>query len=107
MRLRTPENQNGETLPVGRLIASSGLRVAFTETGSTHTADLEDGVYLVSVSAPAFVSIGPDVTAGDAAGSFPLGAGSGTILRVASGDRVAVRGFAGPGALFVVPFEKA
>jgi len=107
MRLRTPENQNGEALGVGRLVASAGLRVAFTETGSTHTAPLEDGVYLVSVSAPAFVSIGPGAVAGDLDGSFVLGAGSGTVLRLASGDRVSARGFAGAGALFVVPFEGA
>ncbi len=107
MRLRTPENQNGEALGVARLVTASGLRVAFTETGSTHTAALDDGVYLVSVSAPAFVSIGSNVTAGDIAGSFPLGAGGSGFFRVKTGDRVAVRGVEGAGALFVLPLEKA
>lgn len=107
MRLRTPENQNGEALGVGRLMTASGLRVAFTETGSTHTAALDEGVYLVSVSAPAFVSIGANAAAGDLAGSFPLGAGGAGYFRVKTGDRVAVRGVEGAGALFVIALEKA
>ena len=107
MRLRTPENQNGEALGVGRLMTPQGIRIGFTETGSTHTAALDEGVYLVSVSAPAFVSIGSNVTAGDLAGSFPLGAGGSGFFRVKAGDRVAVRGVEGAGALFVLPLEKA
>jgi hypothetical protein len=107
MRLRTPENQNGEQVPVGRLVTPQGLRVAFTETASTHTAALDDGVYLVSVSAPAYVSIGANAAAGDAAGSFPLGAGGAGFFRVKAGERVAVRGVEGAGSLFVLPLEKA
>ena len=107
MRLRTPENQNGEQVPVGRLMTASGIRIGFTETGSTHTAALDEGVYLVSVSAPAFVSIGANAAAGDLAGSFPLGAGGSGFFRVKTGDRVAVRGVDGAGGLFVLPLEKA
>lgn len=107
MRLRTPENQNGEALGVGRLMTASGIRVGFTETASTHTAALEEGVYLVSVSAPAFVSIGANAAAGDIAGSFPLGAGGAGYFRVKTGDRVSVRGVEGAGGLFVLPLEKA
>lgn len=107
MKLRTPENQNGEALGVARLVTSQGFRVGFTETASTHTASLDEGVYLVSVSAPAFVSIGANATAGDIAGSFPLGAGGAGYFRVKTGDRVAVRGVEGAGGLFVLPLEKA
>jgi hypothetical protein len=107
MKLRTPENQNGEQVPVGRLMTAQGLRVAFAETASSHTEALDDGVYIVSVSAPAFVSIGANASAGELAGSFPIGAGGAGFFRIRTGDRVAARGVDGAGSLFVIPLETA
>ena len=106
-RIRTPENQNSQALPVGRPDAANARRVAFDDSASQSTATLPEGVYMLSVSAAAFVCVSPEPTAGDLAGSFPLGAGGGLFLRLAEGDKVAARGLDGPGALFVMPLENA
>ena len=107
MKLRTPENQNGQSIPVPRLATAQGVRVPFTDTGSASTGPLAAGVYLVSLSAPAFVRVSATGSAGDAAGSFACGAGGVLYLSVADGERVHARGVEGDGSIFVIPLQNA
>ena len=106
--IRTAQDQNGNGVPVGRLNADGAVRVVFDDTASTSTEAMPAGVYLVSMSAGAFVRIAADGDAGALAGSFVLGAGGGGYFRIADGDKVHVRGMSGQaGAAYIVPLENA
>lgn len=107
MKLRTPENQNGETLPVSRLDFASGLRFPFTSAESAATPDLPAGVYVLAVTSDAFITAGSAAEAADAPGSIPAFAGSWVTLVIRTGDKISARGMTADGVLYAVPLETA
>jgi hypothetical protein len=106
-RIRTPENQDLHALQVGRLEPSRGIRIAATSIASASSEPLDEGVYLVSLTVPAFISAGPSAVAGDLPGSLLLGPGAVLPLSVEAGDRLAVRSVDVDGALLAVPLDNA
>lgn len=103
MRLRTPENQNGEALGVGRMNFNAGVRLEFSATESVSTPALQAGVYVVAVSSDVFLTVGP--AAGDAPGSIPGFSGSWMTMVIRSGDQISARGVSASGVLYAVPLE--
>lgn len=105
MKLRTPENQNGASLPVARIDFASGLRVPFTSAESAATPDLPAGVYVIAVTSDAFITVGSAREAADAPGSLPAFAGSWVTLVIRTGDQIAARGMTADGVLYAVALE--
>lgn len=106
MKLRTPETQNGGALPVGRL-TDVGVRLEFDAAASVATGALEPGVYAIATTADAYISCGSEPDAGDLAGSLPVPAFGQMTVLIASGDRIAARGFSESGVLFAVKLGAA
>lgn len=104
MRLRTPENQNGQALPIFRLRCDQGGRLA-VPTGGSATGALPSGTYLLNPTTNMYISIGVGVSAGLQAGSFLLAAGAGAYFRLNAGERIACRPVQDAGSLFYIPVE--
>ncbi len=107
MKVRTATNQNGESIPAAALDTQRGVRVGFTDTASAATVALEAGVYLVSVSANAYVRISATGEAGDLTGSFVMPAGGNGVFVISQGQRVRARGIEGAGSVFAIPLKNA
>lgn len=107
MRIRVPEDQNEDGLPVGRLNAAAGVRVAVSASSSAASEPLPAGVYLISCTAPIFLSTGASPVAGDTPGSLLLGPGGVLSLALGPGERIAARAVDVDGAVLAVPLTAA
>lgn len=101
--IRTPENQNGQSVAVLSLDCADGRRLAFAEAVSSSTGPLPADVYYISATASVFLSVGVNPTAGDIAGSIAFAGGSGIYLAIGEGERIAAMGASESGSLFITP----
>jgi hypothetical protein len=107
MKLRTAVNQNGDILPVFRLVSAQGRRLAVPPTGTISTPPLPAGVYLLNATVNVFMNLGPGTSAGEVSGSFVFPAGASAYFRLNQGDRVTVRAVSEAGSVFAIPAEEA
>ena len=104
--VQTPSSNTDDALPVGRLDASGGVRVAALPGSSSASPALSGRVYVISATVPVYISIGPGAEAGDQAGSLLLGPGALVPFLLSAGDRIAARAVDQAGAVLAVPLSQ-
>jgi hypothetical protein len=99
--LKSALTRDRQQLPIVELDWLSGVRLAVTSVEATYGPQLGPGAYMISASAPVWLSVGRE--AGDAAGSIYLPAGMPYHTLMSYGGYVSARAVDGTASVSVIP----